>query len=82
MKQPKKRGGHRPGAGRKAGPDKLTRVDIKLADKHIEKAKILGGGTLTAGIRQALDQCNGGCTLWQCGRSKGHEGPCQPVQTS
>lgn len=25
-----------------------------------------------------VDQCHGGCTLWRCGRTKGHTGPCQP----
>ena len=23
-------------------------------------------------------QCEGGCSLWECGRSMGHAGPCQP----
>ena len=25
-----------------------------------------------------VGQCEGGCTLWRCGREKDHAGPCAP----
>ena len=49
-----KRGGARPGSGlpRIQG---AKRVQMILAQEHIDKAKKLGGGKITKGVRAALD---------------------------
>ena len=31
--------------------------------------------------KEASAPCEGGCSLWNCGREKGHAGPCQPAAT-
>jgi hypothetical protein len=47
-----KRGGARPGAGRKGFPAKV--VALKLPDEYIELAKVAGGGNLSDGLRKAV----------------------------
>ena len=53
--KPKKHGGKRPGAGRpSAGPSK--RHSVRLTQEEEEQLKQLGDGTITNGIRQALQR--------------------------
>jgi hypothetical protein len=57
MKAKSKRGGHRPGAGRKPIGDKpMLRKQVLLTDENIAKANAKGGGNLSLGIRIALDE--------------------------
>ncbi len=52
------RGGRRKGAGRKpldnAGP--LTITSVALTTENITKARKLGAGTVSIGVRKALDK--------------------------
>ena len=50
-----KHGGARPGSGRPKIEDKLPTRSIKLGKEHAEKAKAIGGGNMSKGIRIALD---------------------------
>ncbi len=56
------RGGARPGAGRKPGPDPnaehRTRRMIMLNDAELDQARTLGGGNISAGVRLALTLAN------------------------
>jgi hypothetical protein len=54
MKAKSKRGGARPGAGRKALGFK--RINIMVADSHIDKAKRIGNQNVSLGVRKALDR--------------------------
>ena len=56
MSKPKsKRGGLRDGAGRKPIGDKnLVRHNVMLGQADIEQARIVGKGSISAGIRLAL----------------------------
>jgi hypothetical protein len=54
MKAKSKRGGARPGAGRKALGFK--RINIMVADTHISKAKRIGNDNISLGVRRALDR--------------------------
>ena len=49
MTQPPKRG-----RGQPALPGR--RVVVKLEERHIERARVLGGGKVTRGIRKALER--------------------------
>ena len=52
-----RKGGKREGAGRKPlGPSKMRRIQVTLADNHIEKASRIGNGNVSAGIRTAVDK--------------------------
>ena len=53
--EPPKRGGARPGAGLPK-IEGGKRVEMILAPPHIEKAKKLGGGNLSKGVRAALEK--------------------------
>ena len=52
------RGGARPGAGRKPGPDPnaehRTRRMIMLNDDEVQQARMLGEGNISAGVRMAI----------------------------
>ena len=56
------RGGARPGAGRKPGPDPnaehRTRRMIMLNDNEVNQARALGQGNISAGVRLALALAN------------------------
>jgi len=56
------RGGARPGAGRKPGPDPnaehRTRRMIMLNDNEVNQARALGQGNISAGVRLALTLAN------------------------
>ncbi len=56
------RGGARPGAGRKPGPDPnaahRVRRMIMLSDEELDKARTLGDGNISAGVRLALALSN------------------------
>ncbi len=56
------RGGARPGAGRKPGPDPnaehRTRRMIMLNDEELAQARTLGDGNISAGVRLALALAN------------------------
>ena len=56
------RGGARPGAGRKPGPDPnaahRVRRMIMLSDEELDKARTLGDGNISAGVRLALALAN------------------------
>lgn len=56
------RGGARPGAGRKPGPDPnaehRTRRMIMLNDAELDQARTLGDGNISAGVRLALTLAN------------------------
>ena len=50
-------GGARPGAGRKPGKKPSTRsagLYVRLTDEELGKAKALGAGNASAGVRAAL----------------------------
>lgn len=50
------RGGSRKGAGRpRLERQKQTRRNITLSDRRTEKAKKIGNGNVSEGIRKALD---------------------------
>lgn len=53
------RGGARPGAGRKPGPDPnaehRTRRMIMLNDNEVNQARALGQGNISAGVRLAIE---------------------------
>lgn len=52
-----KRGGPREGAGRpRIEKDEQKRRNITLSDRLAKKAKKIGGGNLSEGIRKALDE--------------------------
>jgi len=52
---PSKRGGKREGAGRKPIMDEaMTRVNVMLDEATINKAKAIGGGNLSEGLREAV----------------------------
>ena len=49
-------GGPREGAGRpRLEKEKQTRRNVMLSDRLIEKARTIGEGNITAGIRKALE---------------------------
>ena len=51
-----KNGGVREGAGRpRIDKENQKRRNICLSDKYADKAKELGGGNISAGIRKALE---------------------------
>lgn len=53
MKAP--HGGKREGAGRKPmKDDPMTRVNVMLDDATVAKAKMIGGGNLSEGLREAV----------------------------
>ena len=56
------RGGARPGAGRKPGPDPnadhRTRRMIMLNDNEVNQARALGQGNISGGVRLALALAN------------------------
>lgn len=48
-------GGKREGAGRKPMKDEpMTRVNVMLDDATVAKAKMIGGGNLSEGLREAV----------------------------
>ena len=50
------RGGARKGAGRKPiGEIAMKRHQIFLSEEHVKKAKKLGNGELSAGVRSAVE---------------------------
>lgn len=49
-----KHGGARPGAGRPAGIESARRVNVMLDAATIERARAIGAGNLSAGIRLAV----------------------------
>ena len=51
-----KRGGARKGSGRK--PTGMKRINVLIADSHISKAKKIGEGNVSLGVRKALDAKN------------------------
>jgi post-segregation antitoxin (ccd killing protein) len=52
-----KRGGPREGAGRpRLEKDEQKRRNITLSDRLAEKARKIGGGNISEGIRKALDE--------------------------
>ena len=52
---PSKHGGAREGAGRKPIKEEpMTRVNVMLDDATIAKAKQIGGGNLSEGLREAV----------------------------
>ncbi len=53
MKAKSNRGGARKGAGRKSLGFK--RINIMVADSHIDKAKRIGQDNISLGVRRALD---------------------------
>lgn len=57
MKANEKRGGPRKGAGRKTqdGAKEMQRVNVSLDAGTIAKARKLGDGNLSAGIRKAVN---------------------------
>ena len=57
MQSESKRGGPRKGAGRKTtdGAKDMQRVNVSLDTKTIAKARKLGDGNLSAGIRKAVN---------------------------
>jgi hypothetical protein len=54
MKAKSRRGGARPGAGRK--PLGFKRINIMVSDNHIDKAKRIGNQNISLGVRKALDR--------------------------
>ena len=56
MKPNTTRGGARKGSGRK--PTGMKRINILIADFHISKAKKIGEGNVSLGVRKALDAKN------------------------
>lgn len=53
-----KRGGYRPGAGRKLiGDEPRVRINITLPHSHRQRAKQLGQGNVSLGISRALETC-------------------------
>jgi hypothetical protein len=48
------RGGARKGAGRK--PSGMQRINVLIADSHIDKARRIGEGNVSLGVRKALDK--------------------------
>lgn len=55
-------GGHRPGAGRKPGPDPnaahRVRRMIMLSEEEYRQAKMIGDGNISAGVRRAIIMAN------------------------
>lgn len=52
----KPRGGRRPGSGRPSVSEGTTHHGgVRLTPQHVETARRLGDGNLSAGIRKALD---------------------------
>lgn len=53
-----KRGGKRPNAGRKArdGEQDAKRYSVMLSDRTADKARLLGDGSVTVGVRTALNK--------------------------
>lgn len=51
-------GGPRPGAGRKPDPNAAHRKlrPILLNDEELERAKVIGDGNASLGVRRALDR--------------------------
>lgn len=56
-----KRGGYREGAGRKPLPpsERTTGVFVRLPPVLLEKARVLGSGNVSLGIREALERASG-----------------------
>ncbi len=53
-------GGRRKGAGRKPlGEEKMTLVNVRLSEEHIEKVSRLGAGNISAGVRRAIQNAAG-----------------------
>jgi hypothetical protein len=52
-----KRGGARPGAGRKPAQNPTVMKSIKLTQEQWERARQIGSGNAAEGIRRALDRC-------------------------
>lgn len=52
------RGGRRKGAGRKPQGDKpMHRINVMLGDEHLQRARWIGEGNISLGIRRALLTC-------------------------
>ena len=55
-KRKSKRGGRRPGAGRKPlGEEHLKRINVMLTAEQIDLALAFGNENLSAGVRRAID---------------------------
>ena len=54
MKKPQ-RGGYRRGAGRKAEVTKTKRINVSLDPVTVEKARKMGCGNLSLGLRKAVN---------------------------
>lgn len=53
--KPSEHGGKREGAGRKPIKDEpMTRTNVMLDEATITKAKLIGGGNLSEGLREAV----------------------------
>ena len=55
--QKKSRGGKRPGAGRKPTGINTFRYQAMLTPELAEKARRIGAGNLSAGLRLAIEKC-------------------------
>jgi hypothetical protein len=51
-----KHGGARPGAGRKSIPGETRRVLVVLDESTIERAREIGAGNLSLGVREAVNK--------------------------
>jgi len=62
---------------------------VKFLEDHYDPVPVLQAQELAGAIQDAIEdwlagegksgKCEGGCTLWDCGRPKEHSGPCQPA---
>ena len=56
MRKVEKRGGYRRGAGRKAEVTNTKRINVSLDPVTVEKARKMGCGNLSLGLRKAVNK--------------------------